>query len=128
MRGPAYIFTVYLYLQSIPVAATRATTIAANTPTFCCILSHPFCCAAVAEAASPSALKIVPVNVWPLIVVVTVAPNDRLALPLVVADTLGGNVALVSDGSVPFEQLPLSNPDQLTTQPSQLSVKVVREQ
>jgi hypothetical protein len=71
----------------------------------------------------------VPVNVCPLTVVVTVAPKNGLAVPVVVADTPEGPGAIVSVEPGVVEQSPSPpNPDQLTPQPPQLPVKVVHEQ
>jgi len=64
-----------------------------------------------------------------LIVVVTVAPKDGLAVPVIEADSPDGDVTFVSDEPVVIEQSPSPlNPDQLTPQPPQLPVKVVHEQ
>lgn len=115
------------------IVARRATAIAPKALIISVLADPPLCAAAVSvvPVVDSTALKIVPVNVCPLIVVVTAAPRERLALPVVVADTLDGEVTIVTAASVVVEQLSSSsslNPDQLTTQSPQFPVKVVHEQ
>lgn len=97
--------------HSIYVAARRATTIAAKALNLSFLPSPPFCAAEVpvppkvptpfaVETTGAWVLKIVPVNAWPLTVVTTVAPTERMELPVVVAVAIDGKVAVGNNGPV----------------------------